>query len=208
MAISESSERRVYVFDLGGVCCTFEHDRRMLALCGVSGLPEAEVMRRLWDSGFVEDCNRGRFTAREAFFWARGALGLRISYPAFSELWSSAFTPEPAVLRLVDSLRASHRTAMLTDNGPVLRDGMPSMFPEVYGRFDQVLFSCDLGAVKPETKLFMAATRRLRVAPQRITLIDDVPEFVAAARAFGWQAFVYTESDELATMLKADASPS
>jgi putative hydrolase of the HAD superfamily len=203
MLVTGSSRRHVYVFDLGGVCCTFDHERRLDALASASGLPRDEVSRRLWDSGFVEECNRGRFTAPEAYAWAVRALGMRISYQNFGRLWSSAFTPQPTVLHLVDHLRATNRTVMLTDNGPILRDGMVTHLPEISDRFDQLLFSCDLGAVKPELKLFMAVTRRLGVAPSEISLIDDVPEFAAAAEAFGWRALVFAGYEQLVLRLAA-----
>lgn len=203
MPADRSNRHRVYVFDLGGVCYAFEHERRLTALADVCGLPSDEVFRRLWGSGFIEECNRGRYTAAEAFAWARGALGLSISYRSFGRLWSSAFTPRPAVLDLVERLHKSHKTAMLTDNGPVMRDNLMTFLPEVYGRFDQLLFSCDLHAVKPETKIFMAATQRLGVRPEDITLIDDVPEYAAAAESFGWRAVVYTGHEDLAKRLGA-----
>jgi HAD superfamily hydrolase (TIGR01509 family) len=179
------------LFDLGGVVCRFQPERRLRALAIDCGLSEREVRMRIWESGFDRDCDLGRYTADEVYHQTRHRLGLQASYEAFCHMWALAFEPEPVVLALVDALRPDIRRGLLTDNGPVLRDVLPTLLPDVSRRFEPVLFSCELGALKPTPALFRGVLDRLNQRPEQILLVDDSPQVVQGAVAFGFQACRY-----------------
>ena len=176
---------RGVLFDLGGVVCRFRPERRLAALAAASPLPAAEIHARLWGSGFDAECDRGRHTAREMHARAADLARLKMSYEEFRAAWALAFEPDPEVLDVVEAIRPRVRTALLTDNGPVLREAMPLLFPEIARLLDPLLFSCDLGALKPSPALFDAALRRLGLPPGDVLLVDDSPRVVEGARAFG-----------------------
>jgi putative hydrolase of the HAD superfamily len=179
------------LFDLGGVVCRFHPERRLLALASDCGLSDLEVHVRVWDSGFDRDCDQGRYTAHEAYQRIRAILGLKASYHEFCRMWALAFQPDPAVLALVDSLQSDLRRGLLTDNGPVLRDAMSTLFPEISCRFEPLLFSCELGALKLTTELFTGVLERLNQRAEQILLVDDSSQVVQEATAFGFHAYLY-----------------
>ena len=74
--------------------------------------------------------------------------------------------------------------------------------PEIAATFDPILFSFQLGAVKPEHELFERATRRLGAEPGEITFVDDQPGHVAAARSAGWDAILYESPSRLRAALR------
>lgn len=185
------------LFDLGGVVCRFHPERRLRALAADCGLAEREVQARIWDSGFDRDCDRGHYTAQEVYRQTRARLGLRATYEEFRRMWSLAFEPDPAVLILVDALSRRVRTGLLTDNGPVLRDAMSMLFPDMRRRFEPLLFSCELGALKPTTELFRTVLRRLDQHAEQVLLVDDSPRVVTGALAFGLHACLYRAPDIL-----------
>ena len=49
---------------------------------------------------------------------------------------------------------------------------MPRLFPQITSRFDMLLFSCELGAVKPTTELFTRALERLHERAEEVLLVD------------------------------------
>jgi HAD superfamily hydrolase (TIGR01509 family) len=185
------------LFDLGGVVCRFRPERRLFALASACGLPVQEVQARIWDSGFDRDCDRGRYTAHEVHRRTRELLGLQASYEEFRRLWTLAFEPDPAVLALADALRARVRTGLLTDNGPVLRYAMPTFFPKISSRFEPLLFSCELGHLKPTQELFTAVLQRLNQRADQVLMVDDAPPVVAGAIAGGLRACRYRSPDTL-----------
>jgi HAD superfamily hydrolase (TIGR01509 family) len=191
------------LFDLGGVLCRFLPERRLAALAADCGLPQEEVRARIWESGIDAACDRGVYTATEMYEQVRGRLGLRLDEPAFRAAWALAFEPDPAVLALIDAIAPTRRIALLTDNGPVLRDAMPDLFPEIARRLDPMLFSCDLGACKPSPTIFARALDRLGERPERVLFVDDSPAAVAGACAAGLTAVRYTDVVALQRSLRA-----
>jgi HAD superfamily hydrolase (TIGR01509 family) len=192
------------LFDLGGVVCRFYPECRLRALASDSGLAELEVRGRIWDSGFDRDCDRGRYTAHAAYQRIQAMLGLRASYHEFRRMWALAFEPDPAVLALVDALKVGIRRGLLTNNGPVLRDAMPTLFPEVSSRFEPRLFSRELGALKPTMELFRGVLDRLNQRAEQILLVDDSLQVVQGAVAYGFHAYLYDSPATLRRRLVKD----
>ena len=66
---------------------------------------------------------------------------------------------------------------------------------------DPILYSCDIGAVKPDPRAFSVAAERCPVSPARVRYVDDLPENVAAARAAGFDAHQVTDQEGLLRVL-------
>jgi len=185
------------LFDLGGVVCHFDPAPRLAALAAASGRTAAEVHERLWDSGFSSECDRGAYTAQEMYSRVRDLLGMRMTYIQFRSVWALAFEVNTEILSLIDTLQASVRTALLTDNPPVLQEALPLRFPEIASRLDPLLFSCELKARKPSGRCFARALRRLDERPENVILVDDSPKVVEGAREVGLAAVLYYNVDSL-----------
>lgn len=197
----------VLVMDLGGVTARWLPDRRLAALAHLSGLPAATVDQLVFESGFDEAGERGRFTPAGFTEELASLLGLVTSPDGDAALrtaWAQAFDPDPAVLRLVRSWPG--RTALFTNNGPLLEAALAAELSEVGDAFDELLFSWHLGVTKPDPAAFALATERLGVAPTGIVFVDDSPANVAAAQASGWQAIAFTTALDLQAALAAHRS--
>ncbi len=114
----------VVVFDLGGVLCEFSTKRRLDALSSASGLPPHEVALRLDDCRLIELADRGQLTREAEYERAIAALELECDYPTYRALWCSEFMPDPGVIAIARTVRHQARTAILTNNGPVLLDAL------------------------------------------------------------------------------------
>jgi glucose-1-phosphatase len=178
---------RVILFDLGGVVCRFVPERRMAALAEASALPPGQIRALVWESGYEAECERGLHTTAEIHREVCRRLGLEMSYERFRSVWALAFEPDHGVLRVADSVRQWVRTALFTNNGPVLLDAMPVL----------------LGAVKPEPAAFSAALARLNKEPGDVLLVDDSPSVVDGARAAGLHSVLFTTADALRADLAA-----
>ena len=82
-------------------------------------------------------------------------------------------------------------------------------FPWVYERFPELNFfkgdavSCHLGAVKPNRAFYERALAKFGLQPAACLFIDDRPENVEGARAFGIPALQYTTAPETIAALRA-----
>ncbi len=187
-----SGRIRLVLFDLGGVACRFRPARRLAALAAATGLAEGEIRARVWDSGLDAEMDRGRYGLADACRAVADALGRALAPDALLQAWARAFEPDPEVLALVGAARRARRVALLTDNGPILLAAVPRHLPALASGFDSLLFSCELGAVKPLPECFAAALRRADVRPEEALLIDDAPANVAGARAYGLRASLFS----------------
>ncbi|MFC4785101.1 HAD-IA family hydrolase [Nocardioides sp. MAHUQ-72] len=59
---------------------------------------------------------------------------------------------------------------------------------------DDIVYSHEVGLLKPDPAVFELTARRLGVRPAEIVFVDDQPGHVQAARTAGWHAVVHVET--------------
>lgn len=190
------------VMDLGGVTCRWIPDRRLVELARLSGLPPDTVDQLVFASGFDDAGERGRFPLAAFTEELAALLGLPMTPDdddALRSAWALAFEPEQPVLRLIRSTTC--RTALFTNNGPLLEAALAAELSDVGDAFDQLVFSWRLGVTKPNPTAFDRAAAELGVEPNAIFFVDDAMDNVEAARRSGWQAHHFTTALDLADAL-------
>lgn len=174
-----------------------------------------------WSAGLERDLGLSIATLREAFFaphwedvvYGRAALRERLA-PVLAEI-APAVTCDTLIdywfrndahlddrlLRELEALRRGgvevhlatvqeHERAAYLWNGLDLRT-----------RFDAMHYAAALGHAKPAPEFFRAIEERTGLAPAAIFFIDDRPDNVAAARASGWSATLWTGHDTLSALI-------
>ncbi|MBT2451357.1 HAD family phosphatase [Streptomyces sp. ISL-43] len=154
----------------------------------------------LYTSGLIRRWDLGHDSFTEIHRTVMDRLGYPGSLAELQEVWCRAFEPDPQVLQLMDGLRPLH-TALLTDNEHLLLDALPQVLPEVGSRFDALLFSCRLGAAKPDPVVFTRALDLMGCAPAEAVFIDDKAANVAAAQELGITAIQFGGAAELGAEL-------
>jgi glucose-1-phosphatase len=97
--------KRAVLFDFGGVVCTFSHEARFAALARASGLRAAEVHRRLFDSGFDLECDRGDYSLEQQCKEICSRIHLTCTPIEIAGFWAQAFSPKSDVLAIVSQVR-------------------------------------------------------------------------------------------------------
>jgi glucose-1-phosphatase len=200
---SNQSELPILVFDLGGVLCEFSPRRRLAALGDASGLAPDEVRQLLEDCRLIHLADRGHLDQDGEYRLATSVLGLDCDYPTYRSLWCSALEPNGDVIAVARGLHDSYRTAILTNNGPVLLDALNHDLQMVGKEFDDLFVSATFGAIKPAEDVFRGVERVLGVPPERLILIDDSQANVAGAERRGWRGIQFTSVPALVTDLQA-----
>lgn len=67
--------------------------------------------------------------------------------------------------------------------------------------FEALVFSAEVGMVKPDPAIYAAADRAYGTAPDECVFFDDRPRNVEAARTHGWAAHVWAGPDAALTTL-------
>ncbi|OYU98631.1 MAG: haloacid dehalogenase [Burkholderiales bacterium PBB5] len=109
----------------------------------------------------------------------------------------------PGSVALVEQLRAAGEPLFFLSNMPApYADVLERANPFLRG-FQDGVFSARVQLIKPEPAIFAHAAQRFGLPPQDLLFFDDVPANVAAARAAGWQAEVFTDAQQAGADLRA-----
>jgi glucose-1-phosphatase len=107
------------------------------------------------------------------------------------------------IIALVGRLAAAgNRLGVFSNTTPSHWEYCTGRFGSLKTVFSVHALSFRLGAMKPAAKAYAAAANLAGVSPDAIFFTDDREENVAAARAAGWDAVVYTSAWELNEALR------
>jgi putative hydrolase of the HAD superfamily len=68
--------------------------------------------------------------------------------------------------------------------------------------FDKLILSHEVGATKPETKIYRAVEAFTNEKPESHVFIDDVQDYVDGAKNCGWHGFQFTSYSKLISDLQ------
>jgi putative hydrolase of the HAD superfamily len=190
-------------FDLGNVIIPFNVDlayARMAELCVCS---KDEVAARIRATGLVRPFEKGEIAAEPFFRELSAALRLKINYGEFCDWWNCVFEPEPLVPEaLLEDLRRRYRLLALSNTNPIHFAMLKEAYP-LLGHFDDFVLSYQVGAAKPEAKIYHEAMARAQRKPEACFFTDDLAVNVTAARELGMDAVQFLSAEQLERELRA-----
>ena len=192
------------VFDMDGVLCHYDFPRRLACLAQKTGLDTDFIDERIFRSGFDDLGDQGRFSAAEYLRKFGDKLGVSVAREDW--LWARRvpMTPDTAMLALVARLQEQQvQVAMLTNNGPLLQEGLAEVFTQAADLFGaQAYFSCQFSSTKEDPAIFHALLDSLGGRAERTLFIDDSEIYIAAARKAGLQVHHFAGIDGLLAALE------
>ena len=115
----------------------------------------------------------------------------------------ASLTPLAASVDLLHRLKQPGRAMFYLSNMPApYADHLEREHAFVRGFTDGV-FSARVQMIKPEAAIFDLSAQRFGVAPGELVFLDDHPANVAAARAAGWQALLFSDAAQAEQDLRA-----
>lgn len=189
----------IVVWDLGGVLAP--SGRALAALAEALDVPESELADPYWTYRDAYDLG----ASPESYWRGIGeALGRPLDAGWVERLdridvdcWATLDSDAAALL---DQLAERGTPLGILSNAPGSLARAIRRAPWS-GRFETLVFSSDLGLMKPDPLVYRAADERLGRAPSEVVFFDDRPENVVAARAHGWRAHVWTGREAVTAVL-------
>ncbi|MGI5284402.1 HAD family hydrolase [Nonomuraea polychroma] len=199
MERSQSVGSLLVVFDLGGVLAP--SGRAIPAVSEVLGVPEEILAGPYWayrdayDAGGASD-DYWRCVAE--------ALGRSIDSRLVERLdqvdVASWATIAADAASLLTELAGRGTTLAVLSNAPASLATAVRASPWS-ACFHKLIFSSDAGVLKPDPMIYKIADAALRPPSSGVVFFDDRPVNVAAARAHGWRAHVWTGCGEALEVL-------
>jgi putative hydrolase of the HAD superfamily len=171
------------IFDMNDVLCRYDLNERLKVLSRHSGRTARNIKSAIWDSGFEDESDCGRFADPHAYleeFCRR--LGRKITAAQWIEACRASIIPDQKVLDLARHMQKRSRGVLFSNNGPLMKTSLAEVFPEAYEIFvDEFYCSCEFSACKPDPAAYSRLVERLRFAPEQCYYIDDKPSNVEGA---------------------------
>jgi putative hydrolase of the HAD superfamily len=174
------------VFDMDDVLCRYHFGRRLACLSEMTGVASEVINKVIWKQGFDEDADRGLYTAEEYLRGFCERLGATLTKQQWLQARAISMEPDEQVLNMARQIKQRAIVALLTNNGPLLKESIDAVFPELVEIFgERAYFSYEFAAAKPDPRVFVRLLERLQVKPPETLFIDDTETYIKGATKAG-----------------------
>lgn len=186
-ARSKSGVRFVY-FDINGCLVGFFHEA-FDKLAEVSGAPPDVIETAFWR--YNDDVCRGDMSMDEFNRAFGGAIGIEnVDWLAY---YLEAIKTIEGMDEMVRWAGEHYRIGLLTNIMPGFVSVMRERGLLPNAQYEAIIDSSDVGAIKPEPKIYEIAAQRAGCAPGEILLIDDSRTNLMAAEKQGWHVLWFND---------------
>lgn len=194
---------RAIIFDIGRVLIRVDLGRSMKGLATGTSLSPAELWSAIEKDPRWRDWQEGRVTPRDWHLHLAKKLGDRLTFEQFTEAWNAALDPTPILPQsMLEGLAGKYRLALLSNTDPIHVAHIEKTYAFVK-LFPARIYSCAVGASKPDPLIFREALRALKAEAKEALFIDDIEAYVQAARGLGMAGIQFQSPEQLATDLAA-----
>ncbi len=190
---------RAIIFDIGRVLVRVDIRQAQQSLAKNLSLSPEELWSAIEKDPRWPDWQQGRMSARDWHQNLCNRLGSSLSFEEFTKAWNSALDPEPIHPdSFFEKLAKSYRLALLSNTDPI----HVARLEESYGFFRHFpksarIYSCSVGASKPNPLIFREALRALKVKANEAVYVDDIAAYADAARSLGMVGIQFRDAAQL-----------
>ena len=194
---------KTLIFDLGNVIVPFDFKRAYARLGPICSCPVTEISSRIRSTDLVQRFETGRLASEPFVQEFSALLGLKISYSDFCDLWTSVFFQETLIAEpFLARLQDRYRLLVLSNTNPIHFSMLRGNYP-LFGHFHDFVLSYEVGALKPDGRIYEEAIARAGCAPNECFFTDDILLNIEAARKQGMDAVQFFSAAQLEEELQA-----
>jgi putative hydrolase of the HAD superfamily len=191
-------------FDVNGCLIRF-YERAFAQIAAQTNMPADVIETAFWH--FNDDACRGVISSSD--FSAALAKRIGVDELDWRQSYLDVTEPMPEMQELLKWTAEHYKTGLLTNIMPGFLSGLREQHKIPALAYDAIVDSSEIGAIKPESKIFAVAQERAGVPPEQILLIDDTRGNLNAAESFGWNVmwFDYARPEESVALIRATLEP-
>lgn len=188
---------RALIFDIGGVLVRTEDPHPRGEYARGLGLTYRELDELVFNRGTAVQATLGEISAEQHWEGVLAALNLPADeLPNLQSAFWGGDRLDTELVETIQALRPRYRTALLSNGWSHLRLWIEKIW-NIADAFDEIIISAEVGAAKPDARVFRLALERLGVSPAEALFVDDFPENVEGARAVGMHAILFRSADQV-----------
>ena len=193
---------KAILFDMGNVLIHFDATKSAKAFSELLGVPEKELWEVFFTSALERSYTRGEISSKEFY----GKIverfpSKKLDYATFVYLWNDIFTENSEMEELLVKLKRKYPLYLISNTNELHFEYVRKRF-RLMGHFTQCFPSHGVGHRKPDPAMFEHVLREIQLKPDETIFIDDVAEFVEAAKRFGIHGIQFTSRRALETELR------
>ena len=193
----------VIVFDLGNVLIPFDYNIFVNKLDNVEeGLGKRFYELYQTNYNVHRDFERWSLTTEDFLktmnTWTEG----KVDDEDFCRYYSEVFTVNEDVAALLPELKKRFKLVLLSNTNYIHQKYGWEKY-DFLKNFDKLILSHEVGAIKPEPKIYKAVMAFTNKPPEEHIFIDDIADYVEGAKKIGWDGIQFKNYDQLVNDLKA-----
>lgn len=193
---------RGILFDFGQVLCRFDNARFLEGLSSFCEKPAATLKEALYrDSTLTQDYEAGRIDSKAFLGGVSDLCGMQLPEADFIRIYTDIFTPIQASFDLIRKLKPAYRIGLISNTSPWHFEHAIRT-TEIFPLLDAVTLSFEVGACKPDSRLFEDALQKLGLLAEECVFIDDQAAFAQAATDHLLHGITYTTPVALMAQLR------
>jgi glucose-1-phosphatase len=193
---------RAIIFDIGRVLIRIDASRAMKAAASGLSLTPDELWSAIEKDPRWRDWQEGRISARDWHLHMKQRFGGSATFEEFTEAWNLVLHPEPIHGKeLFEKLSKNYRLALLSNTDPIHVAHMESRY-DFFAYFPARIYSCAVGATKPNPLIYREALRACRVRAEEAVYVDDIAAYVEAAQRLGMTGIQFESPQQLASAFR------
>jgi epoxide hydrolase-like predicted phosphatase len=183
-------------FDFGGVILRTEYQAPRQQLAERFNMEYEDIDKAVFGSPSALRASLGEIT--EEAHWKEIGKRFKLAdadLKAFEASFFAGDVIDRDFLEYIDTLRPKHHVGLISNAWSGLRDYMTR--EKVISFFDSVTISAEVGAVKPEPKIFQLALEQAGVKADEAVFVDDFPANITACESLGMKGILFKSPQDV-----------
>ena len=196
-----ATKLKAIIFDIGRVLVRIDVGRAMQGLASGGSLSPSELWTAIEKDPRWADWQEGRMSARDWYLHLTKRFGGNFTFEQFTEVWNRVLDPNPIQEdAFLKSLSKRYRLALLSNTDPIHVQHLEASY-SFFAFFPVRIYSCAIGASKPNPLIYKEALRALKVKSNEALYIDDIAAYVEAAKRLGMAGIQFQSPAQLTSEL-------
>lgn len=192
------------IFDMDDVLCRYHFDKRLERLSQMTGVAPDFINEVIWEQGFDERADAGRYTADEYHRLFCERIGAQLTKQQWLEARAVSIEPDDEVLDMARRVKRNATLSLLTNNGPLLKESIHQVFPQVAEIFaERTHFSYEFATCKPDPQVFVRLIDHLGADAGKTLFIDDTATYIEGAKTAGLMTHHFHSAQKLRPVLES-----
>ena len=180
---------RNIIFDLGNVLIGYDFEQ---FFTGMGCLPHSHTLQDV--AHIVAPFDAGEISTRQFIDRMQQFLGSTVSDAEFTQLWTHHFFPMDVMLNLAAQMAQEYNVFLLSNTDELHYNYIYATWPQLRIFDDHLMLSYQLGANKPQDKIYLRALEAYQLYPDSCLFIDDVSQNIETASRLGFHTILHRDA--------------